>query len=155
MAYEYAHKTECTQRVLKPMLMSLAMYLSAEYKRQHARTDGSLADRIVAFIEANSDTATLASIAAHFGYHPVYVSRYVKERTGRTFSEHLAESRMHRARLLLDDTDLPVERVALMVGYGNTSNFYKAFRRRFGTTPRQRRSHFAVVKKYDRKSDRV
>lgn len=116
------------------------MYLSAEYRRQHAQTNGTLADRIVAFVEANPDTATLTSTAAHFGYHPVYTSRYIKDKTGKTFTEHLTESRMRRARLLLDDTDLPVEKIALMVGYGNTSNFYKAFRQHFGTTPRPRRS---------------
>lgn len=44
---------------------------------------------------------------------------------------------MRRAKLLLKQTDLPIERIADMLGYCNSSNFYKAFRRYFGTSPRE------------------
>ena len=42
---------------------------------------------------------------------------------------------MERAAALLRATSLSNEEVAYMVGYGNTSNFYKAFKRYYGTTP--------------------
>lgn len=37
--------------------------------------------------------------------------------------------RMERAALLLRNTTLSVEEIAPMLGYGNQSNFYKAFNR--------------------------
>ena len=137
IVWEYANKTEHTQKVLKPMVMALSMYLSSEYKRQSLAADESLEDRIVQYIEANSDTVTLASAAAHFGYHPVYLSKLLPKKTGRTFSDILLAARMRRGKVLLQQTDLPIEKIADMLGYRNSSNFYKAFRRYFGTSPRE------------------
>ena len=68
IVWEYANKTEHTQKIIKPMVMALSMYLSSEYKQQRLAADERLEDRIVQYIEANSNTATLASAAAHFGY---------------------------------------------------------------------------------------
>jgi len=42
---------------------------------------------------------------------------------------------MQRARLL-DHTDLSIEKIAAMLGYSNSSNFYKAFRGYYGVSPR-------------------
>ena len=41
------------------------------------------------------------------------------------------------AASLLCGTRLPVEDVALMLGYANSSNFYKAFREYYGKSPRE------------------
>lgn len=137
MILEYAHKTEDSQKILKPMVMSLAMYLSYEYKRQHLPTGTTLIDRIMEYMESHSDSVTLNDIASHFGYHPVYISRLLPKKTGKTFSALLAESRMRRAKLLLDHTDLSIEKIADILGYSNSSNFYKTFKQYYGTSPRQ------------------
>lgn len=89
------------------------------------------------YIEINSDTVTLRALAAQFGYHPVYISRILSNRVGKTFSELLLESRMRKAKTLLELTDLSIELVAAMIGYSSTSNFYKAFRQFYGTSPRK------------------
>ena len=59
------------------------------------------------------------------------------EETGRTFSELLLEKRMERAAILLKGTTLPIEEIAAMLGYSNSSNFYKAFKRYYGFSPRE------------------
>ncbi len=46
-------------------------------------------------------------------------------------------ARMQRARLLLKHTDLAIEKIAAMLGYGNSSNFYKAFKQYYGSSPRK------------------
>lgn len=137
IVWEYANKTEHTQKIIKPMVMALSMYLFSEYKKQCLEVKELLEERFVQYIEANSDTVTLASAAAHFGYHPVYLSKLLPKKTGRTFSEILLASRMKRAQLLLKQTDLSIEKIADMLGYSNSSNFYKAFRRYFGASPRE------------------
>ena len=134
---EYAHKTEDSQKILKPMIMSLAMYLSSEYKRQHLPTSTTLIDQIIEYIESHSDSVTLHDVASHFGYHPVYISRLLPKKTRKTFSVLLNESRMRRAKLLLKHTDLSIEKISDMLGYSNSSNFYKAFKQYYGTSPRQ------------------
>ena len=42
---------------------------------------------------------------------------------------------MARAARLLTQTDVPVREIALTVGYTEPSQFTKAFRRSYGTTP--------------------
>ena len=137
IALEYANKTEDTQKIIKPMAISLAMYLSSEYRRQHLPINSSPIDKILEHIDTHAESVTLQSLANHFGYHPVYVSRLLPQKTGKTFSVLLLEARMHRAKLLLRHTDLSIEKIAAMLGYSNSSNFYKAFKEYFGTSPRQ------------------
>ena len=136
IAYEYANKTENTQKIIKPMVLSLAMYLASEYRRRNLHENIGMTDQIKEYIEMYSDTATLASTAAHFGYHPVYLSRLISKKTGKKFSELILESRMRKAKKLIELTDLSIEVIADMIGYRDTSNFYKAFRMHFGTSPR-------------------
>lgn len=44
---------------------------------------------------------------------------------------------MNRATALLKGTNLSVEEIAIMLGYSNPSNFYKAFRSYFHASPRE------------------
>lgn len=137
MILEYANKTQDSQKILKPMIMSLIMYIAYEYKRQHLPNGTTLIDQIIEYIESHSDSVTLNEVASHFGYHPVYISRLLSQKTGNTFSNLLAEARMKRAKLLLEHTDLSIEKIASMLGYSNSSNFYKVFKQYYGTSPRQ------------------
>lgn len=49
----------------------------------------------------------------------------------------LQEKRLAFARQLLEEQDVTVTDVALKVGYENVSNFIKAFKERYGLTPKQ------------------
>lgn len=120
------------------MMRTLTLYLSRKYAEDHrTRTqDASLAARMVLYMEAHSESITLKDLAAHFGYHPNYISSYLYKQTGRTFSELLLEKRMEKARLFIENTGLTIEVIAAMLGYNDTSNFYKAFYSFFHTSPR-------------------
>jgi AraC-like DNA-binding protein len=62
------------------------------------------------------------------------------EETGQTFSEFVEEERLKRAFTLLTDPSLGQQRIseiALQVGYVEHSTFTRAFRRRFGESPRE------------------
>lgn len=137
MLVEYADRKEDTQKILKPMIFSLMMFLTREYSRQNKEIKNmSAADKMVRFIEGHLDGVTLSSLSAHFGYHPNYISSMLRKKTGRTFSEILLALRMQRAALLMKNTDLSLEKISNMIGYHNTSNFYKAFRNYYGVSPR-------------------
>lgn len=137
MILEYANKTNDSQKIIKPLVMSLCMYISSEYKRQNLPLKTSMVDKIVEYIDSTADMVTLSSVALHFGYHPVYISKLLPKKTKKTFSQIVTDSRMQRAKLLLSHTDLSIEKIATILGYSNSSNFYKAFNQYFGTSPRQ------------------
>jgi transcriptional regulator GlxA family with amidase domain len=52
--------------------------------------------------------------------------------------------RLHRARKLLDETDLPVSEVAMRCGYGSATQFSARFREIFGLSPGRRRREGAA-----------
>lgn len=138
MAIEYADKRNDTQLILKPMVLALFMLIARRYRLEKIRTsDITVSEDIVQYIRSHPESVTLKELSARFSYHPNYISYLLHRETGRTFSEILLETRMDRASILLKGTSLSVEEISEMLGYSNTSNFYKAFRDYYGTTPRE------------------
>lgn len=145
MVIEYGNKTDDTQHILKPLVLSLFMQIARQYAAsQYAEMkspdkEETPCEKMVKYISEHYDTVTLSDIAAKFSYHPNYISSLLKEATGKKFSEILLEQRMERAVSLLKATELSVEEIAYMLGYSNSSNFYKAFRGYYHTSPREYR----------------
>ena len=138
MVIEYADRKEDTQLILKPMLLSLFMYIARRYRLEKAETpSSSLLDSIVQYIGSHPETVTLGEVATHFSYHPNYVSTLLHKELGKTYSEIVLEKRMDRAVILMKGTNLSIEEIAAMLGYGNHSSFYKAFKAHFGKSPRE------------------
>lgn len=138
MVIEYAYKQEDTQDILKPMALSFLMYIARQYTEQYRESDSDrLSDQIIRFMSEHCDVVTLKDIAKRFSYHPNYISTLLHREIGKSFSEILLEQRMERAVILLKGTDLSIEEIAAMLGYSNSSNFYKAFRTYYKKSPRE------------------
>lgn len=138
MVMEYADRREDTQRLLKSMLQTLFLQIARRYRIENAKSAPvTLSEKIIQYMADHSDVVTLKEIAAHFSYHPNYISALLHKETGRKFTEILLEKRMERAVLLLKNTTLSIEEITAMLGYSSTSNFYKAFKEYFGVTPRE------------------
>jgi AraC-like DNA-binding protein len=78
------------------------------------------------------------TIARRHGVTDRYVHRLFEE-TGETFGAFVERTRMERAFALLTNSanaGMRISEIALSVGYGEHSTFNRAFRRRFGDTPR-------------------
>lgn len=138
MIVEYAHQKDDTQAILRPLTLALLMEVARDYKKS-APQEGklSLAEQIVKYIGENFDHCSLQDIASHFSYHPNYLSGLLAKELGKTFSEILLEQRMERAVALMQGTTLPNSEIAALLGYSNSSNFYKAFREYYGIPPRE------------------
>ncbi len=138
MIVEYANKTSDTQDILRPLTLALLMQVARESNR-HTREgqEISLAEQIVLYIGEHIDHCTLSDIGKHFGYHPNYISTILPRDLGKTFSEIVLEQRMERAVRLLKGTSLSIAEISDMLGYSNSSNFYKAFKEYYKKTPRE------------------
>jgi AraC-like DNA-binding protein len=138
MVMEYADRREDTQRILKSMLQTLLLEIARRYRIEKTGiVPRSVSEQILDYMGDHSDVVTLKDIAAHFNYHPNYISSLLHNETGRKFTEILLEKRMERAVLLMKNTPLSIEEISAMLGYSNHSNFYKAFKEYYGTTPRE------------------
>lgn len=138
MVIEYAQRGDGTQLLLKSLTAVLLLTIARRCRDLAPQeTSPTTVDQIVGYMSEHMDTASLQSIGTHFSYHPTYVSNLLKKETGRTFTDILRELRMARAEALLEGTTLSIEEIAAMLGYANSSNFYKAFRETYGMTPRE------------------
>lgn len=92
------------------------------------------------YIDANFTDITLNETAKHFGFNPNYFSSLVKQKTGKSFVEHVDERRMEEARSLLARPDISVREIIDRVGYSGKSFFYKKFNEYYHETPVQMRA---------------
>ncbi|MBR0081161.1 MAG: helix-turn-helix domain-containing protein [Clostridia bacterium] len=95
---------------------------------------------VLRYIETNYRDGSLGKIADELHYELHFLSRLIKQRTGKTYTELLQEKRMLQAAWLLTNTARTVDEIALSVGYENISYFHRVFRQTFGVSPKNYRS---------------
>ncbi|WP_320123006.1 AraC family transcriptional regulator [uncultured Sphaerochaeta sp.] len=138
MIKEYAEKHEDTQNILKPLVLSFLMQVIRQYEKSNqTQVPERLSDQIVKYIGEHFEAVTLKDISKKFSYHPNYISNLLSKDIGKSFSQILLEQRMERAIILLKGSTLSIEDISFMIGYGTSSNFYKAFKTFYNQTPRK------------------
>ena len=90
-------------------------------------------------ITQNYREASLSNVAREYGVSLAYVSECVRAQTGKTYKELLQKHRVETAARLLRRSDLNIQQIISMVGYENTSYFYRLFHERYGLSPREYR----------------
>ena len=88
-------------------------------------------------IRQHYEAFSLKEYAAQCGVSSAYLSRVLKEATGKTCTQLLQERRVERAKRLLLETDLSVYEICEAVGYRNSSYFYRIFEETEGMSPSQ------------------
>lgn len=78
---------------------------------------------------------TIHDYAAQAGISQNYLSRQVKQSTGRSVGDWIDAVRIVRAKKLLSETNLPIIDVATAVGLADQSYFARFFKRETGQTP--------------------
>jgi AraC family transcriptional activator FtrA len=93
-------------------------------------------DGLLQWAEARLETSlSVADMAAHINVSPRTLARRFADQLGASPGGWLLERRVARARVLLEDTDLPVDAIAVRVGLGSAVNLRRRFRDQVGTTP--------------------
>lgn len=100
-------------------------------------------DRFIAmmnYIQSNYQNITLEDMAEKFHLSPPYISKYIKDKSGKTFGDHVAQVRMKRAKTLLKNGNMTVENISYAVGYQNPEHFTRTFKKLFQISPIQYRN---------------
>lgn len=95
--------------------------------------------QVLQYIETNYAQSSLNQVAQAVHCDVSWLSREIRRRTGRTFTELVQERRLTQAAWLLKNTRQKVSDIALTVGYENISYFHRIFARRFGLSPKKYR----------------
>lgn len=89
------------------------------------------------------DQITLTEVAQAVNMPEASFSRFIKKRTGKTFTDSLNDIRLgHATRMLINTTDTIAE-IAFKCGFNNMSNFNRIFKRRKNTTPKSFRENYS------------
>lgn len=78
---------------------------------------------------------SLSHLADLLNMSSVYLSTYIKEKTGGNFIDHLNKIRVEKAQELLVTTELTIHDVAREVGYANITSFGRMFKKNTGLSP--------------------
>lgn len=97
---------------------------------------------ILDFIAGHFDDPDLSLnyVAERFSISPRYLSAFIKEQTGRNYSDYLEQLRLQRARELLCGSR-SIQEIAAGVGFTSSNTFYKCFKRRYGMSPSSYRAN--------------
>lgn len=97
-------------------------------------------------IRLHYDAFSLKNFAAQCCVSSAYLSRVLKEATGKTCTELLQERRIEKAKKLLLETDLSIFEICETVGYQNSTYFYRIFEQAEGMSPAQWRVNTGCTK---------
>lgn len=104
-------------------------------RRMDSKGDSSI-EKVMEYLRMHySEDITLNAVAEAVFLNPVYISRLIKEQTGRNYTDLVMEMRVERAVELLENSDMFVYEIAEKVGYNNLKYFYKVFRKVKGKSP--------------------
>lgn len=121
---------ECASIVVKKLCLSVNL--------RNKNRNQNLVDKITTFIDENYDdpNLSLTTIAQFVRLTENYISSFFKQNKGITIQNYIQQKRMTKAAELLEETSLTVAEIVEQVGYNSTNTFYKAFKRYYGTTPK-------------------
>lgn len=97
-------------------------------------------NEIMNYIQEHYLTVTLDELAGHMHLSKPYLSKYIREKSGKTFGDIVKNVRLKKARTLLKTKNMTVENIADSVGYQNVEHFNRLFKKRYGITPVQYRN---------------
>ena len=92
--------------------------------------------QVLSYAETNYATGTLSDIAGILKYDVAWLSREIKRKTGKTYTQLVQEKRLAQAAFLLKNTDRKVSDISTAVGYENVSFFHRIFSAAFGCSPK-------------------
>lgn len=100
----------------------------------------SIVERFIELVEENYRSERLIGFYADkLCITPKYLSKLVKENTGRSAGEWIESHVILEARAMLQSSDLTIQQIATSLNFPNQSFFGKYFKRAMGISPKQYR----------------
>ncbi len=129
---------DCTAELAAEMLKKYFMDIFYGEKSVSANV---LVEKIKLFLQNNYKTdITLSTLANEFYSNPTYISRIFKQYTGVGYRTYLINIRIKYAKQLLVTTNYSVLQISEMIGFGNSTNFGRAFKEATGVQPMEYRN---------------
>lgn len=136
---DYPNKRSSNQITMGLLLIQLMNNMD-KMESVQKNFENDLSIKVITYIEEHYKNGTLTELAGLLGYDMQWLSKEIKKQIGKTFKELLQIKKMNQAVYFLNHTKLPGDRIIEMVGYDNTSYFYRKFKEQFGMSPKEYRN---------------
>ena len=93
----------------------------------------------------------ISDIADNIGISRAYLNSSFQKELGMSAQTFLIDYKMHKAANLLVSTSLSVKEIANNVGYEDQLVFSKAFKKKFGMSPKNYKTHKEMMDKFNEK----
>lgn len=128
--------TAASLNTKKQIFQNWMMQISNQLHHDKINKNNYLAKQLLDYIHVNYEKPlSLYSIADEFNRSMPYISRLIKQTTGKNFTDLLTELRIQKAKTLLKTTSLHVNEISQKVGYPNFRYFSRIFKQQTGMTP--------------------
>lgn len=98
--------------------------------KENTKNKNPLADSAIAYLmEHYAQDISLTSLADYLSANPSYLSRLLKQETGKNFTDILTNIRISKAKQLLNEPGSRITEVCEKVGYSDYAYFYQVFKR--------------------------
>ncbi|RKN74869.1 helix-turn-helix domain-containing protein [Paenibacillus ginsengarvi] len=91
---------------------------------------------VLDYIEKHyNEDLSLETVAEQLQRSRSYLSTYLKEKTGMTFTDYVHDLRIRRAKEMLGGKDVRINEISERIGYQNVNSFIRMFKKICGVTP--------------------
>ncbi|MCT8192471.1 AraC family transcriptional regulator, partial [Pseudomonas monteilii] len=131
-----------SQRMLKNILDTFFIRLLRGLQTNQVSLDTEAGEEseiidMLQYLQNHFAEVSIADLSKKFNYSQRQIARILKNKTGKTFSQLILEMKISKAKVYLKQTNLPIQEIAELVGYGDLSNFYRYFFKVTGCSPKQ------------------
>ncbi len=117
----------------------LFLHLINHTDRLSCGVNENMTVRVLQYIEENYKNGSLGELSKLLHYDISALSREIKNKTGKKYTELVQEKRLSQACFLLKNTDMTVKEISEKTGYENISFFYRIFKLQYGVSPKKYR----------------
>ncbi|MFC4404109.1 helix-turn-helix domain-containing protein [Gracilibacillus xinjiangensis] len=135
------HSIQQLEENVKFLIKGICQEVNARKDNQNMILREKLLEYI--HLQYTSHNLSLENAAEKLHVSVSFLSRFMKEETGFTFTQYVWNLRMGEVKRQLTETNLSIKEIVLNIGYLDVANFIRKFKNTEGVTPGQYRKQIA------------
>jgi len=133
---EYSRQLPFFRQEMSAILLSILTDLARRTEMRAFGTNQFDAEQIIQYIHSHScEPLDNRTLAAHFHFHPNYISAEFKRSIGKPLHRYVLETRIRNAVSLMESGNSSISEIAALTGFSDTNYFTRYFKQIIGTTP--------------------
>lgn len=139
---EHAVSEEHSEKLIESALMQILIYILRDLGHRQSKstaiTDSEvLCYQVMAYVDSHVySIKNLTEVAEAVNYNYSYLSALFKKVTGNTVFDYYQNKKLETARILISERKKKIGEIAEMLGYSSVFAFSKAFKNKYGISPK-------------------